>query len=348
VKILIVGAGFSGATLARCLAETGHVVTVYDARPHVAGNAHDYVDSNGIRVHKYGPHIYHTSNEQVHEFLSRFTEWIPYEHKVKALWRDRLVPFPYSAATENIVHAYTRAHDEEVDVIEEFYGRYTRKMWGIEKDRLDPSILARVPIRKNFEARYFPGDKFQFLPRDGYDALILNMLDHENIKVECNRFVSSTDIKHFLSPEDPDFDHVFPSQPIDEFYDYRFGELPYRSIKFHTSTVPAPQMFGVPVVNFTHEGPYTRVTEWKQFPGHGSNDSVTTVTVEEPCDYRDNNMERYYPVKDLEGVNRAKYEQYKAIETPGVTFIGRTGQYVYIDMHQAVNSSLQLAKKFDK
>lgn len=347
-KFLVVGAGFSGATIARELAEAGHHVDIIDKRLHLAGNAYDETNRLGIRVHKYGPHLFHTNEKQVVDYLGRFTEWLPYQHKVKAMWNGQLVTFPINANSKSTIHAWDKLNNPPskengyvqkwTDVIEEFYGRYTRKMWGIKPEDLDPSILARVPMRDDFEPRYFPKDKYQFLPKDGYTELVTRMLTHDNI-------LWGLGFNH-RKEDEKDYVHVFNSMPIDEYYDFQFGELPYRSIRFHTVDLPAPQLYGHPVVNFTHEGPMTRVTEWKLLPGHGSHESSTTVTFEQPCDYRDNAMERYYPVKDLKGENRATYEKYKAIPNDKVTFIGRTGLYAYLDMHQAVNISLQTAKKF--
>jgi len=337
-NFLIVGAGFSGATIARELADAGHHVDIIDKRPHLAGNAYDEVEPfTGIRVHRYGPHLFHTNEQQVVDYLSRFTEWLPYEHKVKALWRGEFIIFPINRASRNTIDKH-RGRGDQFNIVEEFYGKYTRKMWGIKPEDLDPSILARVPMRKDFEPRYFPKDKFQALPKDGYTELVKQMLDHPNI--------TRTTGFWFVKDMESEYDHVFNSMPIDEYYDFEHGELPYRSIKFHTVNLPAPQLYGYPVVNFTHEGPHTRVTEWKLLPGHGTNEHYTTLTFEEPCDYRDNNMERYYPVKDLKGENRARYQKYKDIPNGKVTFIGRTGLYAYLDMHHAVNISLQTAKKF--
>jgi UDP-galactopyranose mutase len=327
MKYLVVGAGFSGATLARCLAENGHTVEVIDQKSHVGGHAYDYTNSQGIRVHLYGPHLFHTSNDEVFAFLSRFTSWVEYEHKVVAeLDSGAKVPFPPNAYTKSIVD----------DVVETFYRPYTRKMWGKELEEVAPQILDRVPGRDDYEDRYFPNDTYQFLPEHGYTQLIKNMLDHENIRVFLDMC--------FLKTDEQYYDHVFNSMPIDEYYKYEHGKLDYRSIKFHTVNVPMPQHSVFPVINFTHDGPFTRMTEWKNFPGHGENEHWTTLTVEEPCDYKDNDMQRYYPVNDA--INKERYKLYKSIPNEKVTFIGRTGQYVYIDMHQAVNSSLRLAMDY--
>ena len=333
MKILVVGAGFAGATVARILAEAGHVITVIDKRDHVAGNAYDYENEHGIRVHKYGPHLFHTNNKNVFDFLGRFTEWVPYRHKAKALLEDgRYVPFPVNQYTKEIVG--------EENVLDIFFRPYTKKMWGKELEELDPSIIKRVPIKDDNNEDYFPKDNYQALPLMGYTDLITRMLEHDNIKVNLNTPFDKVWLNYS--------DHCFNSMPIDEYFEFYHGELPYRSIKFHDIHLPMSKVLPTTTVNFTHDGPYTRVTEWKNMPVHGYNPNFTTITCEEPCDYKDNNMERYYPVKDVDGENRKRYEKYKEMIGSSMTFIGRCGQYVYVDMHQAVNSSMQVAEKFIK
>lgn len=323
-KILVVGAGLAGATAARVAAEAGYHVDVIDVRPHVAGNAFDYQNDQGIRVHKYGPHIFHTNNQTVFAFLSRFTLWVDYQHRVKALLANgAYVTLPPNQTTRAIVG------DE--NLINTFFRPYTRKMWGVEIEELDPSILSRVSVRDDDNELYFPNDQFQAMPKYGYTRLVENMLDHPEIVVELSM--------QFDQKMEANYDHVFNSMPIDVYYDFCHGELPYRSIKFETLTLPLPRVLPAPTVNFTHDGPHTRVTEWKLFPGHGSNTQQTTLTFETPCDYKENNFERYYPVKDIHGENRRRYDKYKKITNHKVTFIGRCGLYVYVDMHQAVSST---------
>ncbi|CAD8327789.1 FAD-dependent oxidoreductase [uncultured phage] len=332
-KILVVGAGFSGAVIARELAEAGHNVTIIDKRYHIAGNAYDFVNDHKIRMHAYGPHLFHTNNKKVYDYLGRFTEWIPYKHKVKALLSNGdYVTLPVNRATKDIV-----GEDNIVDI---FIRPYTKKMWGMDIEELDPSIINRVPIRNDFNEYYFPDDEYQAIPRDGYTALISNMLDWEGITVSLGT--------SFDRSMEKDYDHIFNSMPIDVYHDYCHGELPYRSIKFHHVDIPAPRILPTATVNFTHHGPYTRMTEWKNIPNHGHNPEMTTLTYEEPCDYRTNNMERYYPVKDLSGTNREIYKLYAAIKHPKMTFIGRCGMYVYIDIHQAVSSALSVAHNYLK
>ncbi|MFN6254427.1 MAG: FAD-dependent oxidoreductase [Acetobacteraceae bacterium] len=330
-RILVVGAGFAGATVARCLADKGYQVEVIDRRLHVAGNAYDFVGPYGIRQHAYGPHLFHTSNERVIEFLSRFTTWLPYKHKVKAMLENgRLVTLPVNKETSAIV-----GFENVLDI---FFRPYTRKMWGVELDDLDPEILNRVPIREDLNEYYFPNDSFQGLPANGYTILIENMLDHPRINVSLNC--------SFHQGMDKNFVHTFNSMSIDEYFDYNLGVLPYRSIKFETHTLPLPKAFPVATVNFTHAEPYTRVTEWKNLPGHGDHPSHTVLTFEVPCDFTENNLERYYPVKDVAHQNRSIYESYRRMIPPNLTFIGRCGVYAYLDMHQAVSASLASADRF--
>lgn len=328
---MVVGAGFSGATIARVLAEHGYSVDIIDRRSHVAGNAYDYVNEFGIRVHEYGPHLFHTSNMRVVEFLSRFTEWTPYKHKVKAMLADgRLVTLPVNQETCDTVG--------KENVLDIFFRPYTKKMWGVSLEDLDPEILNRVPIRDDMNEFYFPNDKFQALPKHGYANLIENILDHKLIKVTLNETYQHLFAKDYL--------HIFNSMSLDEFFNNQYGVLPYRSIRFHTVNAPCPRFFPVATVNFTHSEKYTRVTEWKNLPGHGENTAHTTLTFEEPCDFSENDFERYYPVKDLGHENRALYKKYHAMTPANTTFIGRCGLYAYIDMHQAVNSALSIAEEF--
>lgn len=334
MNYLVVGAGFSGAVIARELAEAGHTVRVVESRNHVAGNAYDYTNEHDIRVHEYGPHLFHTNNKEVYDYLGKFTEWVPYQHKVKALLDDgRYATLPVNRETKDMVG--------KENVLDIFFRPYTKKMWGMELDELNPDIINRVPIRDDDNELYFPNDEYQAMPKDGYTALVKNILDHENITVYLNtKYEPDTEKNAEI------FDHVFNSMPIDQYFDFKHGKLPYRSIRFETVTLPISRALPTTTVNFTHNGPKTRVTEWKNIPCHGSNKYNTTLTFEEPCDYEDNNFERYYPVKDRDGKNRELYEKYKNEQPGNVTFIGRCGLYAYLDMHMAVNSALATVRKF--
>ena len=331
MKILVVGAGFSGAVVAHTLANAGHDIHVIDERNHIGGNAYDYTNKRGIRIHKYGPHLFHTNNEKVYNWVTQFGEWEPYKHKVKAQLDDgRYVTLPVNKETQKIVG--------KENIVNTFFAPYTYKMWGKTIEELDPSILKRVPVRDDDNEYYFPNDEYQILPKNGYTAVFEEILDHKNIKVDLS--------VRFSRSMEKDFDHIFNAMPIDDYFNYVYGALPYRSIKFHHVDIPMTKVLPTGTVNFTHDGPYTRVTEWKNLPCHGINNQYTTLTYEEPCDYLVNNQERYYPVKDASSHNRIKYEQYKKLIRSNMTFIGRCGMYVYVDMHQAINSALAISDKF--
>jgi len=331
MKILVVGAGFSGAVVAHQLAKAGHDIHVIDERNHIGGNAYDYTNEKGIRVHKYGPHLFHTNNEKVYNWITQFDEWVEYKHKAKAQLKDgRYVTLPVNKETKEIVG--------EENIISTFFAPYTYKMWGKTIEELDPSILKRIPIRDDDNEYYFPNDQYQVIPKNGYTRIFELILDHKNIKVDLS--------VPFERNMEKDFDHIFNCMPIDDYFNYVYGSLPYRSLKFHHIDIPLTKLLPSTTVNFTHDGPYTRVTEWKNIPCHGTNDYYTTLTYEEPCDYITNDYQRYYPVKDVDGKNRETYEKYKKLIRSNMTFIGRCGMYVYIDMHQAINSSLQTADKF--
>jgi UDP-galactopyranose mutase len=328
--ILVVGAGFSGAIIARELADAALSVVIIDRRNHVAGNAYDYLNEFGIRVHKYGPHIFHTSKMEVVRWLSRFTDWIPYQHRVKGMLHDgALVTLPVNRRT-----AATVGQD---NIVSTFIRPYSEKMWGLPLEELDPGILSRVPVRDDDNDLYFPNDSFQAMPSAGYTELVRKMLDHPFIDVRLNT--------EFSRGMDEGFSHIFCSMPIDEYFGYQFGDLPYRSIKFHHVDLPIPRIFSVPVINFTHDLPFTRITEWKNFPGNPIA-GYTSLTYEEPCSYLENNMERYYPVKDLRGQNRTLFQRYQSLVKPNMTFIGRCGLYAYLDMHQAVSVAMSIAKRY--
>jgi UDP-galactopyranose mutase len=328
MNILVVGAGFSGSTVARILADKGHTVTVIDQRDHVGGNAFDYVNDKGITVHKYGPHLFHTNNKQVYDWLSRFTEWVPYEHKAKALLANgSMVPFPVNDNTLDVV--------DQQDVHSIFFEPYSKKMWGKYYPDISKDVADRVRVKNNRDDRYF-SDLYQVMPAQGYTKMFETMLNHPNISVKLN--------KTFEHDMESLYDHTFNSMSIDHYYDYKHGKLPYRSIKFTDITLPIDKVFPVATVNFTDNDKYTRVTEWKNIANHGDNHSFTSLTFEQPCEDDENNGERYYPV--MTDQNKSLYYMYKQIPNDKVTFIGRCGLYAYLDMHMAVSSSLSVVNKF--
>jgi UDP-galactopyranose mutase len=215
-------------------------------------------------------------------------------------------------------------------------------MWRIELEDMDASVVKRIPLRDDDEDRYFPDDIYQMLPRDGYTKVFENILDHPGISVSLGTAFSSAMVAGYR--------HCFNSMPIDAYFDFRFGPLPYRSIRFHHETVPADHALGnAATINFTGDGRFTRVTDWSRLPGHRVQTGASkTLTREEPCDYTENNYERYYPVRTSDGRYQKIYSQYKdaAAKEPGMTFIGRCGTYQYLDMHQVINQSLVEASRF--
>jgi UDP-galactopyranose mutase len=335
MKILVVGAGLSGSVVARELAELGYRVTIVEKNSHIGGNCYDEVNSFGIRVHKYGPHLFHTKNKVVFDWLCKFTVWVEYKHKVKALLKNGIcVTLPVNNETKNIVG--------EGNILDIFYRPYTKKMWGIDLEELNPNIIKRVPIRDDNNEYYFPDDTYQGIPIHGYTKLIENIISHPNIEV----FLST----EFNKNMEKNYFHIFNSMPIDQYFNYKNGRLPYRSIIFEEITLPLPSILPTATLNFTHNGQHTRVTEWKKIPSHGENDYFSTLTFERPCDYLENNEQRFYPINDLAGKNRLLYNSYKSLisENTKVTFIGRLGLYTYIDMDQAVNIALETVKNFIK
>ena len=279
---LIVGAGFAGAVAAEQLASTcGKKVLVVDRRPHVGGNAYDHLDSSGVLVHKYGPHIFHTNSSDVFDYLSRFTSWRKYEHRVLASVTGKLVPVPINLDTVNRLYDlslsesqmedFLRARAETIvpirtsedavvsrvgrDLYEKMFRYYTRKQWGLDPSQLDAQVTARIPVRTNRDDRYF-SDLHQAMPLHGYTRMFENMLDHPRITVELG--VDYRDVAKKVS-----FDEMIYSGPIDEFFHCRYGKLPYRSLKFRHETLNQRQFQQVAVVNYPNEQAYTRITEFK-------------------------------------------------------------------------------------
>jgi UDP-galactopyranose mutase len=351
---LVVGAGFSGAVLAERLAnQLGQRVLIIDRREHVAGNAYDHLDSAGLLVHRYGPHIFHTNSEQIFEYLSAFTQWRPYEHRVLARVRGQLVPIPINRTTVNSLFGLQLATEDEVsdfyaqraeprgvprtseDVVvgtvgrelyELFFQSYTRKQWGLDPSHLDASVTARVPTRTNDDDRYFT-DKFQQMPRHGYTAMFERMLDHRSIDVRLG--VDMADVPSRL------YDAMVYTGPVDSFFGQRFGPLPYRSLDFQFETRDSPWVLPVGTVNEPSESvPYTRTTEFKHLTGQAS--TKTTIVREFPRA----DGEPYYPIPRPE--NAALYARYEALakQTPDVWFVGRLATYKYYNMDQCVGQAL--------
>jgi len=365
-KILIVGCGLAGSTMARILAENNFKVKLIDKRNHIGGNIFDFINKNNERIHKYGPHLLHCNKKSpALKFLSRFTEWINYEHKVRALLANgKTTPLPINQITLEDIYQKKFNSESEVrnflDTIRNknldpkntdqlfestvgnklsdiFFRPYTKKMWGIDPKNLSINIGARLPVRTNKDTRYFY-DNFQALPKNGYTKMIENMLSHENIKVFLNQ--------NFNKKMEEGFDHIFLCLPIDKYFNYIYGVLPYRSIIFEERCDDFKNL-SAPVINFTDNSKYTRKTQWSLFPNCPElSSSKKTITYEVPCSLDQNPDEYYYPVQTSD--SKRIYESYKKLAklNKKITFCGRAGLFRYIDMVPAVQIHLQIANSF--
>jgi UDP-galactopyranose mutase len=355
---LIVGAGFSGSVIAERLAtQLNKKCLVIDRRNHIGGNAYDTYDAAGILIHKYGPHIFHTNSKDVFDYLSQFTGWRQYQHWVKANVDGQLVPMPINLDTINILYGlsldssqvedFFASRAEKVEQIrtsedvvvskvgrelyEKFFQNYTRKQWGLDPSELDASVTSRVPTRTSRDPRYFT-DTYQAMPARGFTHMFENMLDHPNIQILLN--CDYREAMKFVP-----FKEIVFTGPVDEFFDYRFGKLPYRSIDFKFETHNRPKYQDAPVVNYPNDYAYTRITEFKYLTGQEHD--KTSIVFEFPTGEGD----PYYPVPRPE--NAQLYQQYKALaeERRDVWFVGRLATYKYYNMDQCVAQALATFKK---
>lgn len=363
-NIIIVGAGISGIVLARLLAEKGQQIFIIDKRPHIGGNSYDYTDKNGINIHKYGPHIFRTDNEEVWQFLSRFAAWHNYTHKVRAIIDSKEVPIPFNFSSidilfnvekakvfkEKLISKYgankkvpilelKKSDDKDLQelaafIYEKVFYHYTLKQWGFGPEALGGDVMARVPVYTGYYDGYFT-EKYQAIPAFGYTKMFENILNHPNIKVQLN-----TDFKDIKNVK---YDRLFYSGPIDEFFNYKLGALPYRSLNFEFTTLPQKQFQSVAVVNYTNKEPFTRITEFKHFLNQEKTE--TTIAYEYPAAFELGKNERYYPIPNQE--NEHLYKQYLELakKEKNICFIGRLGEYKYYSMQSAVLAIFELIKK---
>lgn len=365
MNYLIVGCGVSGAVLARVLAEKGHKITVIDRRNHVAGNCYDFFDEDNICVHQYGTHIFHTDDKKVWDFVSRFTQWFPYQHKVLGLIDGMEVPIPFNLNSisqvfpEKIANRLTdklidkfgfnvkvpilelrKTGDEDLAfladyVYEKIFLHYTLKQWGLKPDELAPSVTGRVPVYISRDNRYFQ-NKYQGIPLEGYTTLVERMLDNPNIEVKLG--VSYT--KDMSS----NHDMTFHTGPIDEYFDYCLGELPYRSLHFEFIRFNRQHFQSNAVINYPCNYDFTRIGEYKYFLDNQSDSTV--VSYEYPQAFVNGVNERYYPI-NTENC-RKLYADYleKAKAEDNIVFLGRLGDYKYYDMDKAIGRALELGKSY--
>lgn len=358
---LVVGCGFSGATMARKIAEElNQKVVIIDAKNHIAGNAFDYEDKNGIMIHKYGSHIFHTNLENVWQFVTRFSKFNTYMHKVIALidgvetnipfnFRTLYDVFPHTLAQRMEEKLLTRfeynkkvpilefqkQEDEDLKflanyVYEKVFLHYTTKQWGVSPNEVDGAVTARVPVYLSCDPRYFQ-DKYQGIPLNGYTELVKNMINHPNIELRLNTRYEDVSEQ---------FDRVFYTGPIDEFFNYEFGELPYRSVHFKFEEYDKEYYQSNACVNYPCNYDFTRIHEYKYYL---DNKSPKTVIAKEYSEFFERGKnERYYPIPNEKSAEL--YTQYlnKAKELKNVYFLGRLGDYKYYDMDKAINRALEL------
>ena len=356
--VLVVGAGFAGSVIAERCASAGMSVVVIDKREHIAGTAFDEFDRHGVLVHRYGPHIFHTNADSVSEYLSRFTAWIPYEHRVLALVDGELYPIPINQTTVNRLYGLSldepgvaehyarvrevrepiRTSEDSVlasvgrDLCDKFFRGYTRKQWGLDLSELSASVAARIPVRTNSDDRYF-GDSFQRMPADGFTTMFARILDHPNIRVELG-----VDFKEFR--KSTTWKLLVFTGAIDEYFGFCFGKLPYRSLRIDHEHLPNTERFqAVGTVNYPNNHEFTRITEFKHLTGqqHPS----TSIVREYPGDEGD----PYYPIPRPE--NQELYKQYHALaeRERDVLFVGRLAEYRYYNMDQVVARALMVFEK---
>jgi UDP-galactopyranose mutase len=357
---LIVGAGFSGSVLAERLARgSGKQVLLVDRRTHIGGNAYDCYDHSGVLIHKYGPHIFHTNSKEVFDYLSRFTDWRQYQHRVLASVDGQFVPIPINLDTINKLYGLSlnsfqmdeflasRAEkrdplrtSEDVcvnrvgrELYEKFFRGYTRKQWGLDPSELDAQVTARIPVRTNRDDRYFT-DQYQAMPKHGFTRMFENMLDHPNIKLLLN--TDYRDVREILPHKE-----LIYTGPVDEFFDFRFGKLPYRSLEFKHETLNQANFQPVAVVNYPNDNPFTRITEFKHLTGQEH--PKTSIVYEFPKSDGD----AYYPIPRRE--NAELYRKYQELaDQAGVHFVGRLATYKYYNMDQVVAQAITVYAHLSK
>ncbi len=363
MRFAIVGAGFSGAVVARELVEAGHTADVFDTRDHVAGNCHTARHETGVMVHTYGPHIFHTQHEHVWQYINRFGEMMPYRHKVKAISQGTMYSLPVNLKTIN--QFFDRNFDAEQaeqfiqskadatitnpvsfedqglrfvgrELYDAFFAGYTSKQWGVDPKELPASILARLPVRFNDDDSYF-NHPYQAIPKNGYTPIVEAILRHESIKLHLGmRFDPSS------HSEFGEFDHVVWTGPIDAFFGFEFGRLGYRTLDFVPEVCDGDYQ-GHPVVNYCDvDVPYTRITEHKHFaPWEEHSRTIVYREFSRLCGESDT---PYYPIRLVKEKEQLLNYVQLARNAKGVTFIGRLGTYRYLDMDVTIHEALLASK----
>ncbi len=355
VNYLIVGAGLAGLTFANLLAQNeNNKILIVEKRHHIGGNAYDSYDENHILIHNYGPHIFHTNNQKVWNYLSQFTKWHDYQHRVLSFVDGQLIPMPITLETINQLYNTNLSQGEMVDFIEgqkekvaqikssedvalsnagrdiyeKFFMNYTTKQWGVPPSELDPAVISRIPFRFNRDTRYFT-DRYQGIPKAGYTKMCEQMIDHPNIKVMLN-----TDYKEIKAAID--YDTMIYTGPIDYFYDHQFGKLKYRSVHFEMENHDCESFQDTAVVNYPNDYDFTRITEYKKMTGQKN--LKTTIMKEFPGD----GDEPFYPFPTKKWQELYQLYKAKAETETNVIFAGRLAEYRYYNMDAVVDQVMQL------
>ncbi len=352
---IVVGAGLAGLTIAERIAEVlNEKVLVIEKRNHIGGNIYDSYNEDGILIHNYGPHIFHTNDKEVYDYLSQFTPWNDFWHRVLTQVDGNLIPMPITVETINKLYNLNLSCEEieeflkkkaisiddiktskdvalskvGQDIYEKFFENYTKKQWGIDPGEIDTSIISRIPIRSNRDTRYF-SDKYQGMPKYGYTKMCENMIQNKNIKLLLN-----TDYKEVIN--DIEYEKLIYTGPTDYFYDYKYGKLAYRSINFVFETHDKEDYQPAPVVNYPNDYDYTRITEFKKLTYQEH--KKTTILKEFPCD----EGEPYYPFPTKEWKDKFALYQEDMEKEKKVLFLGRLAEYRYYNMDAVVRSALNL------
>ena len=368
--VIIVGAGMTGASAARVLADSGIKVGLIEKRKHTGGNCHDKLDANGLLIHPYGPHIFHTSNTEAANFLTRFTKWTPYEHRVCALVRNRIIPLPFNLTSLGICFCEKDARtmtdtllkcfgqnaqvpvlelrrakesclrDLSAFIYEEIFLGYTQKQWGLAPEDIDPAVTARVPVRVNHDERYFT-DSFQYMPQEGFAVMFARMLDHPGISLRLGADFAD------CGAREKDGVCIYTGA-IDALFGYKLGALPYRSLHFEYEHYGQTRHLPSAVLNYPAANiAWTRITEYKQLTGQKH--SGTTVSLEYPLPHETGKNIPYYPVMtDAAAELHAAYREHARQNMPRCVFAGRLGAFCYLNMDQAVLAGIRAAEEAKK
>lgn len=358
-KYVVVGAGLAGLTIAERIArKLNEKVLIIEKRNHIGGNCYDYYDEKGILVHKYGPHIFHTNSKSVWDYINKFTEWYHYQHRVLTYIDGCLIPMPICTDTINQLYNLNLTNDqveeflnskalkkdeinnsEDVvlskagtDIYEKFFKNYTKKQWDSYPNELDKSVISRIPVRYNRDARYFT-DKYQGLPKYGYTKMCENMINNSNINILLN-----TDYKDVI--DEIQYEKLIYTGPVDYFFDYKFGKLKYRSLKFEFETIDTESYQDAAVVNYPNDYDFTRITEFKKMTGQ-HNDRYTTIIREYPTW----DGEPYYPVPTQECKDEFLVYKRECDKLENVIFVGRLAEYKYYNMDAVIYTAMNI---FDK